>query len=282
MLGELVGPGDIIVDLSWNVETLDLLAWCGEHDVRYLNTSLEEWDPYGDIENKSPYERSLYSRQMRIRLLKRPAQFAKQPESDRHHRSRREPGPRQPLHEASAARDRHDDARGRAADGRRRRQRGVREAHRRRRGSRRGIVCPAQPGHRHQGDPHLGTRHAGVLAAEGDQRVRQHVVDRGLLTRKARRRPSSDGERTSAASRRTHTCRSAVLAIRSFSRSRAFGRSCTPGSPPADRLSGWWSAMPSPSPSATTSRSGTTRSKGGWRSIGPRCTMPTCRATTRF
>ena len=70
MLGDLVGPGDLIVDLSWNVETLDLLAWCGEHDVRYVNTSLEEWDPYGDIENKSPYERSLYSRQMRVRLLK--------------------------------------------------------------------------------------------------------------------------------------------------------------------------------------------------------------------
>ena len=70
MLAELVGPGDVIVDLSWNCETLDLLAWCGERDVRYVNTSLEEWDPYGDIENKSPYERSLYSRQMRIRLLK--------------------------------------------------------------------------------------------------------------------------------------------------------------------------------------------------------------------
>src|SRR5580692_866445 len=70
MLRELVGSGDIIVDLSWNVETLDMLAWCGEQNVRYLNTSLEEWDPYGDIENKSPYERSLYSRQMRIRLLK--------------------------------------------------------------------------------------------------------------------------------------------------------------------------------------------------------------------
>ncbi len=70
MLSELVGPGDIIIDLSWNVETFDLLAWCGAHDVRYINTSLEEWDPYGDIENKSPYERSLYSRQMRVRLLK--------------------------------------------------------------------------------------------------------------------------------------------------------------------------------------------------------------------
>jgi len=70
LLPQLVGPGDIIVDLSWNVETLDMLRWCGEHDVRFINTSVEEWDPYGDIENKSPYERSLYSRQMRIRLLK--------------------------------------------------------------------------------------------------------------------------------------------------------------------------------------------------------------------
>lgn len=65
-----VGPGDLVVDLSWNVETLDMLEWCGEHDVRYINTSVEEWDPYGDIESKSPYERSLYSRQMRIRKLK--------------------------------------------------------------------------------------------------------------------------------------------------------------------------------------------------------------------
>jgi homospermidine synthase len=69
-LAELVGPGDLIIDLSWNVETFDMLQWCADHDVRYVNTSLEEWDPYGDIENKSPYERSLYSRQMRVRLLR--------------------------------------------------------------------------------------------------------------------------------------------------------------------------------------------------------------------
>src|SRR5262245_18656618 len=70
VLGELVGPGDMIVDLSWNVETFDMLQWCADHKVCYINTSLEEWDPYGDIENKSPYERSLYSRQMRVRQLK--------------------------------------------------------------------------------------------------------------------------------------------------------------------------------------------------------------------
>src|SRR5262245_66071614 len=70
LLAELVGPGDIIVDLSWNVETVDILSWCVEHNVRFINTSLEEWDPYGNIEHKSPYERSLYSRQMQVRQLK--------------------------------------------------------------------------------------------------------------------------------------------------------------------------------------------------------------------
>src|SRR5262245_48697302 len=33
LLGGLVGPGDAIIDLSWNVETFDMLEWCGEHDV---------------------------------------------------------------------------------------------------------------------------------------------------------------------------------------------------------------------------------------------------------
>ena len=83
MLAELVGPGDVIVDLSWNVETLEMLRWCGEHDVRFVNTSVEEWDPYGGAEDKSPYERSLYSRQMRIRLLKAELASARHADRDR-------------------------------------------------------------------------------------------------------------------------------------------------------------------------------------------------------
>jgi homospermidine synthase len=70
LFSQHVKAGDLIVDLSWNVETLDLLEWCGEHDVRYINTSVEEWDPYANVENQSPYDRSLYFRQMRIRKLK--------------------------------------------------------------------------------------------------------------------------------------------------------------------------------------------------------------------
>ena len=224
-----------------------MLEWCGEHDVRYLNTSLEEWDPYGDIENKSPYERSLYSRQMRVRLLKDRLNSRAQAESDRHHRSRRKPRPREPLHEASAARNRHDDAREGPAGGNRRQQGGVREADRRGRGPGRRVVCPTQPGHRNQGDPHLRARHAGVLAAEGRQRIREHVVDRRLLRGRHGAGRARMGHARAPAPEDTHTPDRADPAIRSFSRSRASVPSCIPGSLPAGRSSEWSSATPSPS-----------------------------------
>src|SRR5438105_220057 len=40
VLGRHVGPGDVIVDLAWNLGTAELLEWCRAHDVRYVNASL--------------------------------------------------------------------------------------------------------------------------------------------------------------------------------------------------------------------------------------------------
>ncbi len=70
LLRKYVGSGDMIVDLSWNIEALDILRWCYENKVRYINTSVEEWDPYAGIKKKSPHQRSLYLRQMELRQLK--------------------------------------------------------------------------------------------------------------------------------------------------------------------------------------------------------------------
>ena len=53
VLMKQVGPGDIIVDLAWNIDAMTLLRWCYEHEVRYINTSVEQWDPSKDIESKS-------------------------------------------------------------------------------------------------------------------------------------------------------------------------------------------------------------------------------------
>jgi homospermidine synthase len=67
LLKEYVGPGDLIIDLAWNIEAIDMLQWCRDNGVLYVNTSVEEWDPYKDEERKDPTKYTLYARQMDIR-----------------------------------------------------------------------------------------------------------------------------------------------------------------------------------------------------------------------
>jgi len=66
-LDEYVGKGDIIVDLAWNIDTGELLEWCHQRGVRYVNTSIEVWDPYENAEAQRPNTRTLYWRHMRLR-----------------------------------------------------------------------------------------------------------------------------------------------------------------------------------------------------------------------
>lgn len=63
-LARYLKTGDLLLDLAWNIKTLDLLIWCKEHGVLYVNTSVEEWDPYA---SSPPHEKTLYHRQMEIR-----------------------------------------------------------------------------------------------------------------------------------------------------------------------------------------------------------------------
>ena len=67
LLGRHVGPGDVIVDLAWNIDTLAVLEWCRDHDVRYVNASFEVWDPYAGFGSEHPTARTLYARHMRLR-----------------------------------------------------------------------------------------------------------------------------------------------------------------------------------------------------------------------
>lgn len=69
LLQRYVGPGDMILDLAWNIGCEDILQWCHDHDVMYLNTSVELWDPYSNHENLHPTERTLYVRHMGIRHM---------------------------------------------------------------------------------------------------------------------------------------------------------------------------------------------------------------------
>jgi homospermidine synthase len=64
-----VGKGDMIIDLAWNIGATDILQWCHDNDVLYINTSVELWDPYTDAHKKDAIDRTLYPRHMAIREM---------------------------------------------------------------------------------------------------------------------------------------------------------------------------------------------------------------------
>jgi len=66
LLGKYVGPGDMVIDLAWNIDCIAMVQWCREKNVLYVNTSVEEWDPYRDSERNEPTKYTLYSRHMEI------------------------------------------------------------------------------------------------------------------------------------------------------------------------------------------------------------------------
>jgi homospermidine synthase len=41
LLAKHVGAGDLLIDLAWNIDALEILQWCHDHGVLYINTSTE-------------------------------------------------------------------------------------------------------------------------------------------------------------------------------------------------------------------------------------------------
>lgn len=66
-LSRYVGAGDLLIDLAWNIDTGEIIQWCHDHDVLYINSSVELWDPYHDLEITPPQERTLYVRHLALR-----------------------------------------------------------------------------------------------------------------------------------------------------------------------------------------------------------------------
>jgi homospermidine synthase len=70
LLGRYLGAGDLLIDLAWNIDCCDILTWCHDRGVLYVNTSVELWDPYSEAVRKRPTERTLYWRHMDIRRMR--------------------------------------------------------------------------------------------------------------------------------------------------------------------------------------------------------------------
>ena len=66
-LRERVSAGDILLDLAWNIDAIEIIEWCRDAGVRYLNTSVEVWEPYAEISQQEPRSRTLYHRHMKLR-----------------------------------------------------------------------------------------------------------------------------------------------------------------------------------------------------------------------
>jgi len=69
LLAKYVGPGDMIIDLAWNIDCQAIVQWCHDHNVLYVNTSVEEWDPYRDTHREDPTQYTLYARHMELRKM---------------------------------------------------------------------------------------------------------------------------------------------------------------------------------------------------------------------
>ena len=69
ILGTYLSAGDLLIDLAWNIDACEILQWCHDHGVLYVNTSTELWDPYAGAPNKHPTEKTLYWRHMKVRQL---------------------------------------------------------------------------------------------------------------------------------------------------------------------------------------------------------------------
>src|SRR5580765_5039458 len=69
LLGRYLSAGDLLIDLAWNIDCVEVVQWCHDRGILYINTSVELWDPYAGAEHQHPTERTLYWRHMNLRAL---------------------------------------------------------------------------------------------------------------------------------------------------------------------------------------------------------------------
>jgi homospermidine synthase len=70
VLSKYVSAGDVLIDLAWNIDCCEIVQWCHDRGVLYLNTSVEVWDPYDRDLYSHPTQRTLYWRHMHVRRMR--------------------------------------------------------------------------------------------------------------------------------------------------------------------------------------------------------------------
>lgn len=68
VLEKYLSAGDIIIDLSTYIGCMDILNWCHNHNVLYVNTSIEVWD-LEELKGQHFTGLTLYARHMNLRKM---------------------------------------------------------------------------------------------------------------------------------------------------------------------------------------------------------------------
>ncbi len=167
LLGKYLAAGDLLIDLAWNIDCCEILQWCHDRGVLYVNTSVELWDPYENAKGAPPQKMTLYWRHMNIRRMT--AKWAK-------------PGPTAVVeHGANPGLISHFTKQGLLDIGKRAiKDRKVtgKAADEIRQLDRRAEIQPPGDEARREGDPLQRARHADHRPAEAGGRVRQHLERR--------------------------------------------------------------------------------------------------------
>ena len=85
ILSQHLRAGDTIIDLTFGINCIDVLSWCQEHEIRYINTAVEKWEDElipdnaatwidqsiedkedWTLKHKDLYDRTLYARHQDI------------------------------------------------------------------------------------------------------------------------------------------------------------------------------------------------------------------------
>ncbi|MHB8970815.1 MAG: saccharopine dehydrogenase C-terminal domain-containing protein [Pirellulaceae bacterium] len=69
VLASHLQTGDLLIDLAWNIDCCEVVQWCHDQGVLYINTSVEVWDPYDHTVYARPTQRTLYWRHQNLRRL---------------------------------------------------------------------------------------------------------------------------------------------------------------------------------------------------------------------
>jgi homospermidine synthase len=66
VLKKYIKSGDLLIDVCYDVACTELIQYCRDNKIFYINTSVEEWNYTEGFDKRTPYDKSLYARNQEV------------------------------------------------------------------------------------------------------------------------------------------------------------------------------------------------------------------------